>query len=114
MRIDIRSSHCSEDDARGHEGRAAKEAGAYSNGMGGYLVACCAVCALLYVVQYILCHAYVNKMPHFKLTSSSLVEGAHSLLKRRLQVSIGDMMYVVERVLQFLSNQYQEIDIVIS
>jgi hypothetical protein len=38
------------------------------------------------------------------------VEGAHSTLKQRLQVSTGDMMTVVEHVLQFLADQYQEID----
>jgi 2-succinyl-5-enolpyruvyl-6-hydroxy-3-cyclohexene-1-carboxylate synthase len=42
------------------------------------------------------------------------VEGAHSALKQRLQVSIGDMTTVVERVLQFLADQYQEIDTAIS
>jgi hypothetical protein len=42
------------------------------------------------------------------------VEGAHSALKQRLQVSIGDMMTVVECVLQFFVDQYQEIDTSIS
>jgi hypothetical protein len=42
------------------------------------------------------------------------VEGAHSALKQRLQVSTGDTMTVVKRVLQFLANQYQEIDTAIS
>jgi len=42
------------------------------------------------------------------------VEGAHSALKQRLQVSTSDMMTVVERVLQFIADQYQEIDIAIS
>ncbi len=42
------------------------------------------------------------------------MEGAHSALKQRLQVSIGDMTTVVERVLQFLADQYQEIDTAIS
>jgi len=42
------------------------------------------------------------------------VEGAHSALKQRMQVSTGDMMIVVERVLQFLANQYQEINTAIS
>ncbi len=42
------------------------------------------------------------------------MEGAHSALKQRLQVSTGDMTTVVERVLQFLADQYQEIDTAIS
>jgi hypothetical protein len=42
------------------------------------------------------------------------VEGAHSALKQRLQVSTGDMMTMVKRVLQFLADQYQEIDTAIS
>jgi hypothetical protein len=42
------------------------------------------------------------------------VEGAHSALKQRMQVSTSDMMIVVERVLQFLANQYQEINTAIS
>jgi hypothetical protein len=58
--------------------------------------------------------AYVDKVPHFESSSSSRVEGAHSALKQRLQVSTGDMMTVVERVLQFLTDQYQEIDTTIS
>ncbi|CAK9862345.1 unnamed protein product [Sphagnum jensenii] len=43
-------------------------------------------------------------VPHFESSSSSRVEGAHSALKQRLQVSTGDMMTVVERVLQFLAD----------
>jgi len=58
--------------------------------------------------------AYVDKVPHFESSSSSRVEGAHSALKQHLQVNTGDMMTVVERVLQFLVNQYQEIDTAIS
>jgi hypothetical protein len=58
--------------------------------------------------------AYVDKVPHFESSSSSRVEGAHLALKQRLQVSIGDMKIVVERVLQFLADQYQEIDTAIS
>jgi hypothetical protein len=58
--------------------------------------------------------AYVDKMPHFESSSSSRVEGAHSALKQCMQVSTGDMMTVVEHVLQFLTDQYQEIDITIS
>jgi len=58
--------------------------------------------------------AYVDKVSHFESSSSSRVEGAHSALKQRLQVSTGDMMTVVERVLQFLADQYQEIDTAIS
>jgi hypothetical protein len=46
--------------------------------------------------------AYVDKVSHFESSSSSRVEGAHSALKQRLHVSTGDMMTVVERVLQFL------------
>ncbi len=42
-------------DASGHEGRAAGEAGAVSNGVGGYPAACCVVCAFLDAVQDILC-----------------------------------------------------------
>ncbi|KAH9560613.1 hypothetical protein CY35_06G114900 [Sphagnum magellanicum] len=49
--------------------------------------------------------AYVDKVSHFESSSSSRVEGAHSALKQRLQVSTGDMMTVVERVLQFLADQ---------
>jgi hypothetical protein len=76
-----------------------------------------------HVVQYVLSWmqyktyfvgAYVDKVPHFESSSSSRVEGAHSVLKQCLQVSTGDMMTVVERVLQFLADQYQEIDIAIS
>ncbi|KAH8959681.1 hypothetical protein BDL97_06G089500 [Sphagnum fallax] len=48
--------------------------------------------------------AYVDKVPHFESSSSSRVEGAHSALKQHLQVNTGDMMTVVERVLQFLVN----------
>jgi hypothetical protein len=48
--------------------------------------------------------AYVDKVPHFESSSSSRVEGAHSTLKQHLQVSTGDMMTVVERVLQFLAD----------
>jgi hypothetical protein len=58
--------------------------------------------------------AYVDKVPHFKSSSSSRVEGTHLALKQRLQVSTGDMMTVVECVLQFLVDQYQEIDTAIS
>jgi hypothetical protein len=47
---------------------------------------------------------YVDKVPHFELSSSSRVKGVHSALKQRLQVSTGDMMTVVERVLQFLAD----------
>ncbi len=64
-------------------------------------------------MQYIV-GAYVDKVPHFESSSSSRVEGAHSALKQHLQVNTGDMMTVVERVLQFLVNQYQEIDTAIS
>jgi hypothetical protein len=42
------------------------------------------------------------------------VEGTHSALKQRMQVNTGDMMIVVEHVLQFLANQYQEINTAIS
>ncbi|KAH9558786.1 hypothetical protein CY35_06G025300 [Sphagnum magellanicum] len=58
--------------------------------------------------------AYVDKVPHFESSSSSRVEGAHLVLKQRLQVSTGDMMIVVKHVLQFLADQYQEIDTAIS
>ncbi|PTQ46209.1 hypothetical protein MARPO_0012s0138, partial [Marchantia polymorpha] len=47
--------------------------------------------------------AYVDQMSHFKLSYSSHVEGAHSALKQRLQVSTGDIMTVIQRVLQFLA-----------
>ncbi|BBN08882.1 hypothetical protein MPTK1_4g15220 [Marchantia polymorpha subsp. ruderalis] len=56
--------------------------------------------------------AYVDKMPHFELSSSSRVECAHLVLKQH--VSISDMMTMVELVLQFLAEQYQEINIAIS
>ncbi len=75
------------------------------------------------VVQYVLSWmqyktyfvgAYVDKVPHFESSSSSPVEGTHSTLKQRLQVNTGDMMTVVERVLQFLTDQYQKINTTIS
>jgi hypothetical protein len=52
--------------------------------------------------------AYVDKVLHFESSSSSRVEGGHSTLKQRLQVSTGDMMTMVERKLQFLANQYRD------
>jgi hypothetical protein len=58
--------------------------------------------------------AYVDKVPHFESSSSSRVEGTHSALKQRLQVNTCDMMIMVERVLQFLADQYQDIDTAIS
>jgi histone-lysine N-methyltransferase SETD2 len=67
---------------------------------------------MLYKTYFI--GAYVDKVPHFESSSSSRVEGTHLALKQRLQVSTGDMMTVVERVLQFLVDQYQEIDTTIS
>ncbi|KAH8956569.1 hypothetical protein BDL97_07G046600 [Sphagnum fallax] len=65
--------------------------------------------AVQYVLSWIQYKTYfvgacVDKVPHFELSSSSRVEGAHSTLKQRLQVSTGDMMTVVERVLQFLAD----------
>jgi hypothetical protein len=58
--------------------------------------------------------AYVGKVSHFESSFSSRVKGAHSTLKQRLHVNTGDMMTVVERVLQFVTDQYQEINTAIS
>jgi len=76
-------------------------------------------CAVQYVLSWMqyktyFVGAYVDKMPHFESSSSSRVEGAHATLKQRLQVNTDDMMTMVERVLQFLVDQYQEINTAIS
>ncbi|PTQ30281.1 hypothetical protein MARPO_0126s0003 [Marchantia polymorpha] len=51
--------------------------------------------------------AYVDKMLHFDSSSSSDVQGAHLTLKQCVQVRTSDMMIVVERLLQFLADQYK-------
>jgi hypothetical protein len=52
-------------DASGHRRRATGEVGANSNGVGGYPIACCAVCA----IKTCFVGAYVDKVPHFESSS---------------------------------------------
>jgi hypothetical protein len=57
-----------------------------------------------------LVQAYADLHLHFDNRTTSRVEGAHSILKKYLQVSTGDLKMVFEKISLLLTNQHVEYD----
>ena len=60
------------------------------------------------------CRCYTNEVLNFGITVTSSCEGAHGGLKTRLQVSTGDLGYVIEHSDDFIRDQVEEYDFTIA
>jgi len=56
--------------------------------------------------RFVFCWA--NRYLHFGNRETSRAEGAHSIIKRYLQVSTGDLYGVLEKLSMMLTTQHQE------
>lgn len=59
------------------------------------------------------CRCYTNEVLNFGITVTSSCESAHGGLKTRLQVSTGDLGYVIEHSDDFIRDQIEEYDFTI-
>ncbi|CAG8788749.1 8673_t:CDS:1, partial [Racocetra persica] len=58
--------------------------------------------------------AWVDHYLHLGNTSTSRVEGSHSVLKKYLQISTGNLNIVHEKISLLLENQHHEIKAMIA